>query len=247
MSDTYNPVRYSVITEKNPREIVMLRGSGCKWRRCTFCDYHLDASPDAAANYALNEQVLGQVRGIYGRLEVINSGSIVDLDERTRSLIRSICLEKHINTLHFECHYMHRRELPACRSYFADAGITTKVKIGVETFDADYRERILDKGISERDPARIAEGFDEACLLFGLSGQTSVSMIDDIRTGLSCFERVCVNLMTENSTPVKPDAQVLADFMENVYPLYRDDPRVDILLNNTDFGVGADAGSAPAQ
>ena len=34
--------RYSVITEKNPREIVLLRGAGCAWRRCRFCDYHLD-------------------------------------------------------------------------------------------------------------------------------------------------------------------------------------------------------------
>ena len=25
MSDTFDPVRYSIITEKNPREIVMLR------------------------------------------------------------------------------------------------------------------------------------------------------------------------------------------------------------------------------
>lgn len=38
--------RYSVITNKNPREIVLLRGSGCKWRRCAFCDYHLDFSPE---------------------------------------------------------------------------------------------------------------------------------------------------------------------------------------------------------
>ena len=46
MSTDFDPVRYSVITEKNPREIVMLRGSGCKWRRCRFCDYHLDFSKD---------------------------------------------------------------------------------------------------------------------------------------------------------------------------------------------------------
>ncbi|MCI7130596.1 MAG: radical SAM protein, partial [Lachnospiraceae bacterium] len=75
MADTFDPVRYSVITEKNPREIVMLRGSGCKWRRCKFCDYHLDFSTDAAANFAINRTALAQVGGIYGKLEVINSGS----------------------------------------------------------------------------------------------------------------------------------------------------------------------------
>ena len=39
MVEGFNPVRYSVIKEKNPREIVMLVGDGCKWRKCRFCDY----------------------------------------------------------------------------------------------------------------------------------------------------------------------------------------------------------------
>ena len=80
MAEIFDPVRYSVITEKNPREIVMLRGNGCKWRRCRFCDYHLDFSRDTAANFAINEAALSQVRGLYGKLEVINSGSLMDLD-----------------------------------------------------------------------------------------------------------------------------------------------------------------------
>ena len=240
MAEIFDPVRYSVITEKNPREIVMLRGNGCKWRRCRFCDYHLDFSRDTAANFAINEAALSQVRGLYGKLEVINSGSLMDLDEATLSLIRDICLQKNIHELHFECHWMHRKELPSYRAFFTYAGIAVKIKIGVETFDADFREHVLDKGIDETDPAVIAAGFDEVCLLFGLSGQTVTSMRNDIETGLAYFERVCVNLMVENSTPVRPDTAVLADFMEHIYPFYRDDPRVDILLNNTDFGVGKD-------
>ena len=57
--------RYSVITEKNAREIVMLRGNGCAWKRCRFCDYHLDSSPDQKANYELNSHVLKKVTGKY--------------------------------------------------------------------------------------------------------------------------------------------------------------------------------------
>ena len=66
--------RYSVIEDKNPREIVLLRGRGCAWKRCRFCDYHLDASRDEQANLTLNRAVLAQVTGRYGRLEAINSG-----------------------------------------------------------------------------------------------------------------------------------------------------------------------------
>lgn len=234
-------IRYSVITEKNPREIVMLRGTGCRWKRCTFCDYHLDRADDPAANFALNREVLSRVTGLYHHLEVINSGSFCDLDEATMEEIVRVCREKGIDLLHFECHWIHRKEVPAMRAFFARAGITVKVKTGVETFDREFRERVMCKGIGESDPKKIAEPFDECCLLFGLTGQTEASMRYDIETGLKYFERVCVNLMVENTTPIHPDRAVLEVFMNTLYPIYKDDARVDILLDNTDFGVGGKA------
>lgn len=230
--------RYSVIEEKNPREIVLLRGSGCKWRRCTFCDYHLDFSLDEAANFALNRQVLSQVTGLFRHLEVINSGSFCDLDPDTLTLIRSTCVEKGITLLHFECHWMHRQEIQKIRDYYAASGITVVMKMGVETFDADYRERVMKKGITTASPEEIAQYADEVCLLFGLEGQTLQSMKQDIETGLRYFRRVCVNIMVENTTPVKPCQPVIDAFLRELYPLYRDNDRLDILLNNTDFGVG---------
>lgn len=234
-------IRYSVITEKNPREIVLLRGSGCVWKKCTFCDYHLDASPDTAENFALNHAVLANVTGEFGRLEVINSGSFCDLDAQTMQNIEQVCLEKKIQVIHFECHWIHRKEIPALRERFDAIGVQTKMKIGVETFDRTYREEILHKGIGVSDPAEIAELFDECCLLFGLSGQTVESMQRDIETGLANFERVCVNIMVENRTAVKPDPSVIHAFCAQIAPLYRENPRVDILMDNTDFGVGGTA------
>lgn len=230
--------RYSEITEKNRREIVLLRGSGCKWRRCTFCDYHLDFSPDETSNFALNQEVLGQVTGKYGRLEVINSGSFVDLDDRTMKRILDICIEKKITEIHFECHWIHRDAVPALRKTFASHGIQTKIKIGVETFDDRYREQVLLKGIDETSPAKIAACFDEVCLLFGLDSQTEDSMRHDIETSLTYFERVCINIMVENTARIKPSPPVIETFMKKLYPVYKDNERVDILLNNTDFGVG---------
>ncbi len=230
--------RYSEITEKNPREILLLRGSGCKWRRCSFCDYHLDFSLDEESNYQLNKKELAKVTGKYSKLEVINSGSFVDLDEKTLILIQNTCVEKRIKEIHFECHWMHKDSVPELRNNFAKLGITTKIKIGVETFDYDYRENILFKGIDEKNPAVIAKNFDEVCLLFGLDGQTYTSMKHDIETGLTYFERVCVNIMVENSTKIKPNAEVIKLFMQELYPLYKDNERIDILIENTDFGVG---------
>lgn len=230
--------RYSVIREKNPREILLLRGNGCKWRRCSFCDYHLDFSRDEEANFLLNERELAKVTGCFKKLEVINSGSFCDLDKKTLERIRCVCEEKEIHELHFECHWMHKDEIPKARDFFAEKGIRLKIKMGVETFDFDFREKGLKKGITAESPQEIAKYADEVCLLFGLTGQTLDSMKKDIETGLALFERVCINIMVENSTKMKPDRDVIRLFAENLYPVYIGNDRVDILMENTEFGVG---------
>lgn len=238
MMQDFNPNRYAVIDEKNPREIVMLRGRGCSWKRCRFCDYHLDCSPDENANFCLNQKELKKVTGIHGKLEVINSGSFVDLNEATISLIEEVCSRHNINQVHFECHWRHRDAAAPFRRRFKAHGIELKLKIGVETFDSLFRESYLDKGIDTDSPEAVAEYFDEVCLLQGIPGQTAQSMDQDIQTGLAYFERVCVNIMQENDRPVKPDPKVIEIFARELYPKYIQNQRVDILMENTAFGVG---------
>lgn len=239
--------RYSIITEKNQREIVLLRGSGCKWRRCTFCDYHLDFSSNENENYEINRKVLSKVTGKFGKLEVINSGSFCDLDANTIELIRVICRNKNIHTLHFECHYMHRDAVPKIKSFFAENGINVHIKTGVETFNIEFRENQMKKGFGNADPNQISEYADEVCLLFGLSGQSKESMEKDIETGLKYFNRVCVNIMTPNTTNVKPNENVIRIFKDEIAPKYLNNPRVDILFENTDFGVGSEICCTPTR
>ena len=228
--------RYGIIENKQKREIVLLRGKGCVYKKCTFCDYYLDSCKDEAANFAINKATLDKVSGIYGDLEVINSGSVFELDSATLEYIKSVCKDRGINTLRFEAHYLYRNKIPALREEFKDFDV--KMKLGLETFDFNMRENILRKGIPESDPRKIAQGFDEVNLLFGLSGQSVESMQSDIELAIENFERVCVNIMCDNTTAVKPDEKVIGEFMQYIYPKYIDDSRVDILVNNTDFGVG---------
>lgn len=232
--------RYSVITEKNPREILLLRGSGCKWRRCSFCDYHLDFSVDEEANFRLNREEIKKVTGRFGVLEVINSGSFCDLDEKTVEQLLCVCGQKTIQRLHIECHWRDRHTLSGIRKRFGKNGIQVVVKMGVETFDASFREEVLIKGMEYASPEEIAEYAQEVCLLFGLPGQTGASMRRDVETGLLHFQRVCINLMTGNTSSVKPDEACIRAFMRDVYPKYKKEERVDILLENTDFGVGGE-------
>lgn len=238
MSDINHLIRYSVITEKNPREIVLLRGSGCKWRRCKFCDYHLDFNSNPQLNFDLNSKVLKNVTGKFNKLEVINSGSFSDLDQNTIKLIEKLCEKKEITHLYFECHWNDRHYIEPIKSKFKNLGIDLQIKGGVETFDKEYRESIFCKGIDTDNPEEIAKYYDQVCLLFGVTGQTQTSMEADIEIGLKYFNRVCVNIMIENSTKIKPNKQVISIFMDKIYPKYINNSRVDILINNTDFGVG---------
>ena len=57
---------------------------------------------------------------------------------------------------------------------------------------------------------------------------------------LAHFERVCVNVMTENTAALRPDPAVIGLFINKIYPEIQGDSRVDILLENTDFGVGGE-------
>ena len=230
--------RYSVIKDKNPREIVLLRGFGCGWLKCRFCDYHLDCSKDADDNFRLNSKVLANVNGEYSRLEVINSGSYFELDEKTQLQIEQTCIVRGIKTLHVESHWLYRGRVQHLRKRMAEKGIVLKVKIGVETFDYNYREQQLQKGIDEANPEKIAQEFDDCCLLFGLTGQTEQSMLRDLELGLEFFGRVCINIMCENTSAIKPNPDVIGLFCEKILPLCRDNPRVDALLDNLDFGVG---------
>ena len=42
--------RYSKITDKNQREICLLRSFPCAWGKCAFCDYTMDNGRDEEAN-----------------------------------------------------------------------------------------------------------------------------------------------------------------------------------------------------
>ena len=134
--------RYNKITNKNPREIVLLKGRPCAWGKCRFCDYIEDNSRDVQEMNALNQEVLSHVTGELGVLEVINSGSCFELPEETLKMIKEIIAEKQIHRLFFESHWMYRKHLQKMRDYM---GIPITFKIGVETFDKTFREEYLNK------------------------------------------------------------------------------------------------------
>lgn len=231
--ETIKMQRYSLIHTKMPREFVLLQGSGCKWRKCTFCDYHEDVSDNP---FAVNSEVLSRVTGRYGVLDVINSGSAMELDEETIGMIRQVAEEKKIHTLWFEAHYMYRNRLDAFANLFP--GITVKFRCGVETFDRTLRQQ-WNKGMpASVTPEQIAEKFHGVCLLCCTEGETRERILADIATADRLFEYFSVNVFCNNSTPVRRDEELARWFANEVYPKIKDNPKIEVLIDNTDLGVG---------
>lgn len=226
--------RYSVITEKNRREIVLLRAFPCAWGKCSFCDYIEDNGRNEEEMVQQNRQVLLCVTGEPGVLEVINSGSCFELPRATLEDIRKIVREKGIRRLIFESHWIYRKRLNEMRDFF---GIPVTYKIGVETFDNDFRERVLNKHADFQSPQEVAELFDSICLMVGIKGQTKEMIRNDIWAMKKYFKHGTVNVFNNNSTPVRRDDSLVRWFMDE-YRWLLDDPDVEVLYEITDFGVG---------
>ncbi|WP_195269784.1 radical SAM protein [Eubacterium sp. 1001713B170207_170306_E7] len=231
--------RYSRLPEDAlPQEIVLLMGRGCFWKKCSFCDYHMDSGPDSVS-IALNDRVLDQVTGALGRLVVLNSGSYFELPGVTRKRVLEICRQKAICHLHMESHWLLHKQTRALKDELAKEGICLHPRIGIETFDEQYREEIMLKGMGyDLPPESIAEIYDECCLLFGMTGQSPDQFEQDIATATEYFSRVYVNIFNDNSTPVKADPELLRWFAEYSLPELQKNPKICVLINNTDLGVG---------
>ena len=225
--------RYALIRTKMPREFVLLQGTGCRWRKCTFCDYHEDVSE---CPFEVNKPVLRRVTGQYGVLDVINSGSAMELDADTIALIKEVVREKKIHTLWFEAHYMYRKKLASFAEQFAP--VKVKFRCGVETFDPELRDawkKGIPSSVSAQDIARYFQGI---CLLCCTQGETKEHILKDIKLARQHFEYFSVNVFCNNHTEVKQDKELAIWFAQEVYPTIKEDTRIEILMENTDLGVG---------
>ena len=216
-----------------PREFVLLQGQGCRWKQCTFCDYHTDVSADPLA---VNSEVLGCVTGVYGVLDIINSGSAMELDEQTIADIKRVVKEKHIHTLWFEAHYMYRNQLAKFAEQFE--GVEVKFRCGIESFDGSLRQQ-WNKGIAVSVTAQdVAKHFQGVCLLCCTQGDSKERILKDIALAEQYFEYASVNVFCENSTSLKRDNALAKWFVEEVYPNLKDSKKIEVLVENTDLGVG---------
>ncbi|MGL5416533.1 MAG: radical SAM protein [Clostridium sp.] len=228
--------RYSKISGKNPREMVMLKGFPCKWGRCTFCDYIEDNSKNEEEIVKFNKEVLKNVTGEYKVLDVINSGSIFEVPDESLKDIKEIILEKGIEKLFVECHWIYKNRLQEMRDFF---GIEIIFRCGIETFDNDFRMNFFNKGANFKDYTEVNKYFDSICLLVGVKGQTKEMIKRDVEIVEKYFKLGCINVYVENTTNLKRDEELVKWFEEN-YRYLENNPKIEVLFHNTDLGVGSE-------
>ncbi|SQC01277.1 radical SAM protein [Clostridium tetanomorphum] len=110
-------------------------------------------------------------------------------------------------------------------------------KIGVETFDNNFRNNILNKNANFKDYTEVKKYFQSVCIIVGIEGQTKEMIKNDINIILNNFSYGTINIFTENSTSIKRDNELIKWFREN-YSFLDEMNNIEILYQNTDFGVG---------
>lgn len=232
-----NIARYARITDSpRPREIVLLKGLPCSWGRCTFCDYIHDNVENESLAKDENAVVLQQVTGCFKALQVINSGSCFEIPAESLRQIKKVVQQCQIQQLYFEAHWSYRHRLDEMREFF---GIPIVFITGVETFDEHFRNKVLKKGMTFKDVAEVRKYFQSVCLMVGIQGQTREMIANDVRVALEHFDYVTINLYIDNTTEIKADKELQAWFRHE-YAWLKQNPKVDVLFENTDFGVGGE-------
>jgi len=226
--------RYSEIKNKNNREIVLLKGFPCVWGKCSFCDYTLDNDNDEGEMNKLNFEVLEKVTGKYKVLEVINSGSCFELPKDTLEKIRSVIKEKNIEKLFLESHWCYKNRLDEMRRFF---NIPIVFKIGVESFDNDFRNNFLNKNAKFKSIDELKSYFDSPCMMVGIKGQTKEMIDKDMDIVLNNFKHATINVFINNTSSVSRDEELVSWFKEK-YKFLDEKKNIEVLYNNTDFGVG---------
>ena len=84
----------------------------------------------------------------------------------------------------------------------------------------------------------VARYFDGVCLLCCTEGDSRERILNDIATARRLFEYASVNVFCNNTTPTRRDDELVQWFKTEIYPFLITDPKIEVLLANTDLGVG---------
>ena len=69
-------------------------------------------------------------------------------------------------------------------------------------------------------------------------GDCKERILRDIALAEQYFEYASVNVFCENTTTVQQDKELVRWFVTEIYPKLKESDKIEVLINNTDLGVG---------
>ncbi|MBR0423557.1 MAG: hypothetical protein IJJ04_02825 [Clostridia bacterium] len=75
-------------------------------------------------------------------------------------------------------------------------------------------------------------------MLIGTENQTFETVVNDIYLAGKYFDHYMINIFIPNSKNINSNPELINRFINEVYPKIKNDPKVEISINNTDLGVG---------
>jgi hypothetical protein len=73
--------------------------------------------------------------------------------------------------------------------------------------------------------------------MVGIKGQTKDMIDKDMEIVLNNFNHATINVFINNTSQIKRDEEIVKWFKEK-YKFLDENPKIEVLYNNTDFGVG---------
>ena len=109
--------------------------------------------------------------------------------------------------------------------------------IEIKHLDIQFKQQVIFKNANFKTVDEVKESFQSVCLLVGIKGQTKEMIKRDINLVLENFKYATINVFINNTTDVKRDEELVQWFTDN-FKYLEDYQYIEVLYNNTDFGVG---------
>ncbi|EPZ54439.1 putative radical SAM domain protein [[Clostridium] sordellii ATCC 9714] len=93
-------------------------------------------------------------------------------------------------------------------------GIEIIFKIGVESFDYNFRNNFLNKNAKFKTVEELKSYFDSPCMMVGIKGQTKEMIDKDIEIVLNNFKHATINVFVDNTSKIKRDNDLVRWFKE---------------------------------
>jgi len=197
----------------------------------------LDNSCNTRLMLKTNREVVSKITGKYGILEVYNSGSIFELPVATLFELQDKIRKASINKVIAEAHWFYRRRFEEMKKFF---GIEeTVIKVGVETFNNNLREKYMKKGMGRVSPEEIRSFTNGINLLVGFRGQTKEMIENDMEIACRLFDYIDVNILDEKYVPNLGviDERIIEWFLKN-FTYLEQRPNFRIFRKVDDSGIG---------